>query len=176
MQIVDRKYSDKLKGMNQEIYKKFVQSEQNLLLALLLVDDTDNHIYFSHKYKVSSYLKESLIFFHQCFCEAKKNKNFFEKDLKKNIFYYGKNKIASLAKFYFLSHTKKNYANLANILKKIESTNIPEFPITGKHLLEQGFKSGRKIGEILKRIEKEWVKNDFNLEDEELKNLIKKYI
>ena len=60
------KYSDKLKGMNQEIYKKFVQSEQNLLLALLLVDDTDNHIYFAHKYKVSSYLKESLIFFHQC--------------------------------------------------------------------------------------------------------------
>ncbi len=170
------KYSDKLKGMNQEIYKKFVQSEQNLLLALLLVDDTDNHIYFAHKYKVSSYLKESLIFFHQCFCEAKKNKNFFEKDLKKNIFYYGKNKIASLAKFYFLSHAKKNYANLANILKKIESTNIPEFPITGKHLLEQGFKSGRKIGEILKRIEKEWIKNDFNLEDEELKNLIKKYI
>ena len=170
------KYSDKLKGMNQEIYKKFVQSEQNLLLALLLVDDTDNHIYFAHKYKVSSYLKESLIFFHQYFCEAKKNKNFFEKDLKKNIFYYGKNKIASLAKFYFLSHTKKNYANLANILKKIESISIPEFPITGKYLLEQGFKSGRKIGEILKRIEKEWVKNDFNLEDEQLKNLIKKYI
>ena len=27
-----------------------------LLLALLLVDDTDNHIYFAHKYKVSSYL------------------------------------------------------------------------------------------------------------------------
>ena len=169
------KYSDKLKGMNQEVYKKFIQSEKNLLLALLLVDDTDNHIYFAHKYKVSSYLKEYLIFFHQYFYEAKKNKNFFGKDLKKNIFYHGKNKTASLAKFYFISYSKKNYANLVNILKKIESTNIPEFPITGKYLLEQGLQSGRKVGEILKKIEKKWIENDFNLEDEELKNLIKKY-
>ena len=169
------KYSDKLKGMNLEIYKKFVQSEKNLLLALLLVDNTDNHIYFAHKYKVSSYLKEYLTFFHQFFYEAKKNKNFFAKDLKKNIFYHGKNKTESLAKFYFISQPKKNYANLVNILKKIELTNIPEFPITGKYLLEQGLKSGRKMGEILKKIEQKWIENDFNLGDEELKNLIKKY-
>ncbi len=169
------RYLDKIKGMSQEVYKKLFQSEKNLLLALFLVDNTDNHIYFSHKYKVSNYLKEYLIFFHQYLYEAKKNKNFFGKDLKKNIFYHGKNKTASLAKFYFISHSKKNYTNLANILKKIESTNIPEFPITGQHLLEQGFKSGRKVGEILKRIEKKWIENDFNLEDEELKNLIKKY-
>mgnify|MGYP001300449050 FL=1 len=169
------KYSDKLKGMNLEIYKKFVQSEKNLLLALLLVDNTDNHIYFAHKYKVSSYLKEYLTFFHQFFYEAKKNKNFFAKDLKKNIFYHGKNKTESLAKFYFISQSKKNYANLVNILKKIELTYIPEFPLTGKDLLERGLQSGRKVGEILKKIEKKWIENDFNLKDEELKNLIKKY-
>ncbi len=169
------KYSDKLKGMNLEIYKKFVQSEKNLLLALLLVDNTDNHIYFAHKYKVSSYLKEYFTFFHQFFYEAKKNKNFFAKDLKKNIFYHGKNKTESLAKFYFISQSKKNYANLVNILKKIELTNIPEFPLTGKDLLERGLQSGKKVGEILKKIEKKWIENDFNLKDEELKNLIKKY-
>ena len=169
------KYSDKIKGMNSEIYKKFIQSEKNLLLALLLVDNSDNHIYFSHKYKISTHLKEYLVFFHQYFYEAKKNKNFFEKDLKKNIFYHGKSKIVSLAKFYFISHPKKNYANLVNILKKIELINIPEFPITGKYLLEQGLKSGREMGEILKKIEQKWIENDFNLGDEELKNLIKKY-
>ena len=161
--------------MNSEIYKKFIQSEKNLLLALLLVDNSDNHIYFSHKYKISTHLKEYLVFFRQYFYEAKKNKNFFEKDLKKNIFYHGKSKIVSLAKFYFISHPKKNYANLVNILKKIELINIPEFPITGKYLLEQGLKSGRKMGEILKKIEQKWIENDFNLGDEELKNLIKKY-
>ena len=57
---------------------------------------------------------------------------------------------------------------------KIEFTNIPEFPITGKYLLEKGLKSGRMIGEILKKVEKEWIENDFNLKEEELKNLINK--
>ena len=34
--------------------------------------------------------------------------------------------------------------------------------------MEQGLQSGRKVGEILKKIEKKWIENDFNLEDEEL--------
>ena len=29
-----------------------IQSEKNLILALAMVDNTDNHIYFSHKYKI----------------------------------------------------------------------------------------------------------------------------
>jgi len=169
------RYLDRIKGMNHEIYKKFVKSESNLLLALLLVDNTDNHIYFAHKYKISNFIKDNLIFFNTYFSEIKKNKNFFEKDLKKNIFYNGKMKIASLAKFYFISNSKKNYGNLVNTLKKIHSTNIPKFPITGQYLLNKGFKSGRKIGEILLKAEKQWIDNNFDLKDEELKNLIKKY-
>ena len=31
---------------------------------------------------------------------------------------------------------------------------MPEFPLTGEYLINKGFKSGRKIGEILKKIEK----------------------
>ena len=169
------RYWDRLNRTNYEAYKKFIKSEKNLVLALLLVDDTDNHFYFSHKYKVSNYLKEYLVFFHKNFYEAKKNKNFFGKDLKKNIFYHGKEKMKSLAKFYFISHSKKNYVNLENILKNISSTNIPEFPITGNYLLEKGLKSGRNMGEVLKKIEKQWIQNDFHLKDEELKNLIKKH-
>jgi len=168
------RYLDRLKTANNEIYKKFIKSDKNLLLALLLVDDEDNHAYFAHKYKISNYLKEYLNFFHIYFYVVKKDKNFFTEDLKKNIFYHGKEKMMSLAKFYFIS-SRKNYANLINVLKKINSTSIPEFPVTGKYLLEKGFKSGRKIGEVLKTIEKQWIKNDFHLKDEELKNLIKKY-
>ncbi len=169
------RYLDRLKGVSHETHKKFIKYEKNLLLALLLVDDTDNHVYFSHKYKVSNYIKENLIFLHTYFHEANKNKNFFEKDLKKNIFYHGKERMKSLVKFYFISRPKKNYTNLINILQKINSTNIPQFPITGKYLLEKGFKSGKKIGEVLKKIEQQWIENDFDLKDEELKNLIKKY-
>ena len=150
-------------------------AKNNLLFALLMIDDTDNHLYFSHKYKISNLLKEYLAFIHSHFIQVKKNKNFFGKDLKKNIFYHGKRRMTSLAKFYFISKNKKNYLDLKNILNNISSVSIPKFPITGTYLLEKGFKSGRKIGEVLKEAEKLWIKNNFDLKDEELSNLLKKY-
>ena len=80
----------------------------------------------------------------------------------------------SLAKFIFINN-KKKYLELNQILKKIENTNIPEFPITGKDLLKHGLKSGKKIGEAIKTIEKHWIENNFNLKNDQLKNLLKRY-
>ena len=37
-------------------------------------------------------------------------------------------------------------------------------------------KSGKKIGELIKKFENQWIENDFNLDDEEIKTLIKKNI
>ncbi len=170
------KYLSRLKGIEKKAYDKFLRSQPDLILALLMVDETDNHNYFSHKYKVSNYLKDYLNFFHIFLCQIKKNKNFFNKELKKNIFFYGKEKISLSAKFYFMLGTKKNFDNLDYILKKINSTSIPTFPITGNYLLDRGFKSGRKVGEVLKKIEDKWIQNDFNLKDDEINNLIKKHI
>ena len=84
--------------------------------------------------------------------------------------------MASLAKFHFISSDRKNYENLYKILKKIDKISIPKFPITGNHLLKKGIKSGKRVGDILKKIEKLWVENDFNLKDEDLENLLKKYV
>ena len=81
----------------------------------------------------------------------------------------------SLAKFYFISKNKKNYLDLKNILNNISSVSIPKFPITGSYLLEKGFKSGRKIGEVLKEAEA-LDQNNFYLKDEELSNLLKNII
>ena len=170
------KYFERLKHIKDEIYNKYLKSDPHLILALLLVDDKDNHFYFSHKYKVSNYLKDKLNFVGKTFLEAQKDKNFFKKNLKKNIFYHGKKRILSLSKFYFIYHYKNNNKNLQIILEEVNSINIPEFPITGKHLLDKGMRSGRRIGEVLKKIEKHWIENDFNLNDEELTQLIKKYI
>ncbi len=170
------KYLDRLKDINDEIFNKHLKSDPHLILALILIDDKDNHSYFCHKYKVSNYLKDNLKFLHDYFYKAKKDKNFFKKNLKKNIFYHGKKRILFLSKFYFIFHHKKNYKNLKNILDEVSSIDVPVFPITGKYLLERGMKSGRKIGEVLKKIEKDWIDNNFHLNDDELRNLISKYI
>ncbi len=166
------KYLDRIK-INDNSFKKILDKDKDLLLALMLVDNTDNHEYFSHKYKVSNILKKYLNFISIYFAEAKKNKNFFNKDLKKNIFYHNKDNIKILTQFYFIC-LKKDYSDYRNIVKKIDSTTIPNFPITGKYLIEKGIKGGEKIGKILKLIENKWVQNDFKLEDDDLNKLINK--
>ena len=61
-----------------------------------------------------------------------------------------------------------------SILSKINKTEIPKLPITGDDLLKKGVPSGKKVGEILKKIEKKWIENNFHIDKEEMNLLIKK--
>ena len=81
----------------------------------------------------------------------------------------------SLTKFYYAVIKPKNLKKIDDLIKEIKSLRVPKFPLTGEYLINKGFKSGRKIGEILKKVEKVWIENDFNLKKEDLNNLIKKY-
>ena len=81
----------------------------------------------------------------------------------------------SLTKFYYAVIKPKNLKKIDDLIKEIKSLRVPKFPLTGEYLINKGFKSGRKIGEILKKVEKVWIENDFDLEKEDLNNLIKKY-
>ena len=70
------KYLNRLSTSENRKHKKNIMLEYNLVLALLLIDQSDNHNYFVHKYKTSNFLKY-LNFLHKYFYEAKKNRNFF---------------------------------------------------------------------------------------------------
>ena len=169
------KYLNRLNTLENREIKKYIMLEHNLVLALLLIDQSENHNYFVHKYKTSNFLKEYLNFLHKYFYEAKKNRNFFLKDLKKNVFFHNKEKMISLTKFYYAVIKPNNLKKIDDLIKEITNLRVPEFPLNGEYLINKGFKSGRKIGEILKKVEKVWIENDFNLKKEDLNNLIKKY-
>jgi len=169
------KYLNRLNTLENREIKKHIMLEHNLVLALLLIDQSENHNYFVHKYKTSNFLKEYLNFLHKYFYEAKKNRNFFLKDLKKNVFFHNKEKMISLTKFYYAVIKPNNLKKIDDLIKEITNLRVPEFPLNGEYLINKGFKSGRKIGEILKKVEKVWIENDFNLKEEDLNNLIKKY-
>ena len=53
----------------------------NNILVSLLIDGSNNHEYFSHKYNIPNETKEHLDFCGKYFKEIQSNKNFFKKDL-----------------------------------------------------------------------------------------------
>ncbi len=169
------KYMERTKNFSIIRNLKLKILDRNNILALLLVDSSNNHEYFCHKYKVSNETRDYLDFCGKNFKEVQKNKNFFKKDLKKNIFFHKKNKIKSLFFIYSLAKTNFKPKDLMSMFSKIDDMYIPKFPITGKYLLEKGIKSGKKMGMAIKEIEKKWIDNNFSLNNDELNKLINQF-
>ncbi len=170
------KYIDRIKKFSIIRKLKGEYLKKDIILALLLIDGSDNHEYFSHKYNISNETRDFLDFCARNLKEVVKDKDYFKKNLRKNIFYNGKKNMKSLFLIYSIIKKIFKYNELASMILKIENMSIPKFPITGHYLLSKGIKNGKKIGFILKEIEKKWIDNNFTLDDKELNILLKKNI
>ena len=62
--------------------------------------------------------------------------------------------------------------DFSEILSKILKSKTHKFSIDGKFLLENGMKQGSLIGKVLKEIENEWIKNDFKISRDRVKEII----
>ena len=165
------KYLDRLNRLEHtNIQPNF---DKNMFLAIMLIDETNNHEYFSHKYNVSNELKENLNLIAKNFKTFQKNKEFFQKDIKKNIYFFGKNHLMTLNTLYFASNKKVKLESYLNVLDNIKKINIPKFLFDGNYLKEKGMKEGALIGKTLKQIENEWLDNDFKVSNKRVLNIIK---
>ena len=163
-----------LERLNQlEAILNKLDFDRETLLAVLLIDETNNQEYFSHKYNVSNDLKENLNLMNKNFINFQKNKKFFLKDLKKNIYFFGKRHLIVLNILYFSNSKKVKLQDYLDILNNINKINIPKFSFDGNYLKEKGMKEGALIGKTLKLIESEWLDNDFQISNERVLKIIK---
>ena len=154
---------------------KYSNINKDLLLAVLLIDDENNDEYFSHKYNVSSKIKETLKKLSSNLIEVKKNKNFFDKDLIKNIYFYGKEHLINLNIINFSINSKIKIDEFSKILNLVLKSNVPKLHVNGDYLKRNGMKEGESLGKVLKKIESEWANNNFEISNERIKDLIKIY-
>ena len=148
------------------------QVSMNLLLAILLIDDQDTHEYFGHKYNISNNIKDNLNSLAKNFKLMNKNKNFFNKDLEKNIYLKNKDYLINLNILNFVINQSVKLKDFSETLSKILKSKTHKFSIDGKFLIENGMKQGSLIGKVLKEIENEWIKNDFKISRDRVKEII----
>ena len=154
---------------------KYSNINKDLLLAVLLIDDKNNDEYFSHKYNVSSKIKETLKKLSSNLIEIKKNKNFFDKDLIRNVYFYGKEHLINLNIINFSINSKIKIDDFSKILNLVLKSNVPKLHVNGEYLKRNGMKEGESLGKVLKKIESEWANNNFEISNERIKDLIKIY-
>jgi tRNA nucleotidyltransferase/poly(A) polymerase len=165
------KYLERLNKLDTIINQS--NFDKKTLLAVLLIDEKNNHEYFSHKYNVSNELKENLNLIAKNFINLQKNKEFFLKNLKKNIYFFGKTHLMKLNILYFASTKKAKLKNYLDALSNIKKLDIPKFSFDGNYLKEKGIQEGALIGKTLKLIESEWLDNDFRISNERVLEIIK---
>ena len=147
---------------------------KEMILAILLIDDTNNQEYFFHKYNTSNYTKNTINKLYQIFKLYKSNKNFFTKDLKKNIYFFGKTNIRYLNTLIFFINERVNKTEFDKVSKNIELTEELIFPYKGEYLISKGFTEGENIGVILKDLEKQWIESNFSLSSKKIDEILNK--
>ena len=153
----------------------YSQLNKTLLLAILLLDEKNSHEYFCHKYNVSNMTKDSLNLFAKNLKIIRENKAYFNKDLEKNIYLNNKNHLINLNILNFVLNNKLKIKDFSLILKSILKSKTHKLSIDGKYLMENGMLQGALIGKVLKKVEEEWLKNDFKITKSRVKEIIKQF-
>ena len=146
-----------------------------LLLAVSLIDEKNNHEYFGHKYNVSNDIKDNLNLFAKSLKLLKENKDFFDKDLEKNIYFNGKNHLINLNILNYTTNTNYKLKDFSENLRRILKSKTHQFLIDGKYLMDSGMREGAQMGKVLKKIEEEWIKNNFKISQDQIQNIIRLY-
>ena len=105
----------------------------------------------------------------------KKFKDFFNKDLEKNIYLNSKNHLIDLNILNFVIDTKYKFKDFSENLKKILKSKTHKFNINGKYLIDNGMQRGVTMGKVLKKIEAEWIRNNFKITKNQVQEIIRLY-
>ena len=105
--------------------------------------------------------------------KIEKDKEFFEKDLAKNVYLNGKNHLIALNLINFSINSKVKINDFSKIFNKILKIKVPIFPIDGDTLKQKGMQEGQSLGNVLKTLEREWINNNFKISKERVEQIIK---
>ena len=161
------------KKQNSYAAENFLKIDFIFLIALLVIDGTDNADYFLYKFKISNKDKKRLKLIDLFYREKVTLNNFTEKNLNKFFYFNGRQAVLDIINFkIFISN--KVEKKLIKLLDTYKEKVIPTLPI-GADLLMSKFQipEGKTLGNKLKRIEETWVQNGFQISDKQVQQIVK---
>tara|TARA_Y100000590_G_scaffold469975_1_gene661051 strand:- start:359 stop:1657 length:1299 start_codon:yes stop_codon:yes gene_type:complete len=168
------KYYERLKiinSINPELRNLY---DGDLILAILVVDQTNNYEYFCHKYKTSNNLKDRLKNISKNYESLRDKKFYSEKNLKRLTYFINKNYVRDLLLFSIFINNKIKVSVVKELINYLNICEIPKFPISGEYLKKYGFVTGQILGKKLKKLEDKWIENNFVIDQKTVEKTLKK--
>ena len=158
------KYCERLKIINSLDSKLRDKYDNYLILAALILDQTNNYEYFCHKYKMSNSIKNRFKYISINFENLGRKKFFSEENLKKLIYLTNKNSVGDLLLFSICADKEIKTISIEKLINYVSECEIPKFPISGDYLKKYGYEAGEVLGKKLKSLEEKWIENNFIIE------------
>ena len=160
---------EKINALDQKFRDKL---DNYLILATLILDQTNNYEYFCHKYKTSNKIKNRFKNISVNF-ESLKNKKFYsEENIKKLIYLLNKDYVKDLLVFSILINNRIKIIDVEKLIVYVNTCEIPKFPISGDYLKKHGYETGQALGKKLKSLEEKWIANNFIIEKKNNRKII----
>ena len=158
------KYYERLKIIDSLDSKLRDKYDNYLILASLILDQTNNHEYFCHKYKMSNSIKNRFKYISINFENLGRKKFFSEENLKKLIYLSNKSSVGDLLLFSICADKEIKTISIEKLINYVRECEIPKFPISGDYLKKYGYEAGEVLGKKLKSLEEKWIENNFIIE------------
>ena len=158
------KYYERLKIVDSLDSKLRDKYDYYLILAMLILDQTNNYEYFCHKYKTSNSIKNRFKNISINFENLQGKKFYSEENIKKLIYLSNKDYVRDLLLFSICINNKIKTSDIEKLINYVNISKIPKFPISGDYLKKHGYETGEILGKKLKSLEEKWIKNNFIIE------------
>ena len=161
------------KKQNSYAAENFLKIDFIFLIALLVIDGTDNADYFLYKFKISNKDKKRLKLIDLFYREKVTLNNFTEKNLNKFFYFNGRQAVIDIINFKIFTSNKVE-KKLIKLLDTYKEKVIPTLPIGADQIMSKfQIPEGKTLGNKLKKIEETWVQNGFQISDKQVQQIVK---
>ena len=138
----------------------------------MIIDTSDNADYFLYKFNISKKDQKRIKIIDDFYKEKVGSKSFTKHNINKIFYFYGKEAVLDILNFKIIS-SKKLENSLIELSDFYRKTEKPVLPIKAELLITKyRIPEGKELGVKLKIIEEEWVRNNFQITDKQIDNII----
>ena len=166
------RYFDVFFRLNPYAERLFINIDFIFIVSLLIIDQTDNAEYFLYKFNISKKNQKRIKNIYYFYKDKITSKTFSESNLNRVFYYQGKETVIDVINFKIFK-SKKLDNRLIELSKSYYDKTVPAMPVKADTLMKKyKILEGKNLGDKLKMIEEEWVKNNFKISNQQVENII----
>ena len=168
-ELLNVKLFSKLKPHLRDILK---DNDAIFLLSLMIIDETDNADYFLYKFNFSKKDEKRIKNLDKFFKEKINSKTFLEENMNKIFYYHGKETALDILNYRIIKLNKLDNS-LKKLIENYKNKLIPKMPVSAELLMKKyEIPEGKQLGQKLRIIENEWVKNNFRISEQQVDKIV----